>query len=113
MNILEKASEITSKDRNSQYDAPENNFKRIWRYNEAYLKNKAEDFFTSDILPEVFRFIEELSVDYVARQGLFIKIGRLDFMPHQDGFIDACGYLRCEAVINGLDKVSDKVLKDK
>jgi hypothetical protein len=105
MNILEKALEITSNDRNNSYGEPEDNFKRIWSYNEAYLKNKARDFFTSDIMPEVYQWIESLSVEYVARQGLFIKLGRLDFKPHQDSYTDGIGYLRCEAKINGMDEV--------
>lgn len=106
MNILEKASEITSKDRNSQYDEPENNFERIWEYNKAYLTNKAK---LMRLIPELevqlIKFIDTLGKEYVARQGLFIKLGRLDYAKHQDSYIDACGYLRCEAKIHGLDEV--------
>jgi len=111
MNILEKASEITSKDRNSQYDEPEQNFKRIWRYNEAYLKNKAEIYCSktnnNHNLQKIFKFIESLGEEYVARQGTYIKFGRLDFAKHQDSYIDACGYIRCEAKIAGLDVITE------
>ena len=110
MNILEKASEITSKDRNSQYDEAENNFERIWEYNKAYLTNKVNIFCDNTNLSIYERtliqgFISTLGKEYIARQGLFIKLGRLDFAKQQDSYIDACGYLRCEAKIAGMDDV--------
>lgn len=108
MNILEKASQITSTDRNIQYSPPEDNFERIWQYNRAYLINKAKDrMLIPELEIQLLNFIETLGKEYIARQGLFIKLGRLDYMPHQDSFIDACGYLRCEAIINNMDTVDN------
>jgi len=108
MNVLEKASEITSHDRNIQYSPPEDNFQRIWEYNKAYLTNKAKDRnLTQEIECQLISFIESLGKEYVARQGLFIKLGRMDYRIHQDSIIDACGYLRCEAKIHGIDTVDN------
>jgi hypothetical protein len=110
MNILEKASEITTQGRNLQYGEAENNFERIWQYNKAYLTNKVNNFCDDAKISVCDRvilhgFISTLSKEYVARQGLFIKLGRLDFAKQQDSYIDACGYLRCEAKIAGMDDV--------
>ena len=92
-NILEEASEITSQDRNIDYDAPEDNFERIWQYNRAYLINKAS-LFSKEHLDIVLKFIDSLGKEYVARQGLFIKLGREDFKHKRDNLTDGCGYLR-------------------
>jgi len=102
MNILEEANKITSHDRNSQYDEPEDNFARIWEYNKAYLINKAKG---RNLIPELecqlLSFIGSLGLEYIARQGLFIKLGREDFKHKRDNLVDLVGYARCLSKIEG------------
>ena len=85
MNILEKANDFTTKDRNTCYDEPENNFQRIADYWKVHIKHKIELEITRidkfSLLKNHLYILYEL-IDWivdpalVARLCQFIKIGR-------------------------------------
>lgn len=82
--ILDEAKEITSKDRNKSYGAPEDNFQNIADMWNAYRKGK----------------IGEITSFDVAVMMSLMKIARLKFNPtHHDSSVDAIGYLACGADI--------------
>lgn len=83
--ILDEAREYITKDRNSSYDEPENNFLRIANLWNAYLIGKNE----AQIRPHD-----------VAIMMALMKIGRLAFNSQsRDQWVDAAGYMACGAEI--------------
>lgn len=81
--VLDEARQLTSKDRNSTYGEPEDNFGEIaasWR---AYLKGKK---------------IKHLDASDVALMMVLMKVARLKHNPgHRDSWVDAAGYAACGA----------------
>ena len=106
MNILEEANKITSQGRNLEYGESEDNFARIWAYNKAFLYNKAlmQDI-TDHEKNVLLTFIDTLGIEYIAMQGMFIKLGREDFNHKEDNLIDLVGYARCLSKIKGDENV--------
>lgn len=79
--VLETAKTIISKDRNSQYGEPEDNFKNISELWTAYLG----EYITS--------------IDVACMMCLF-KIARIKSNDeHEDSYVDVAGYIACAAEI--------------
>jgi hypothetical protein len=80
--LLQKAMQYVSKDRNSSYDEPENNFGRI-----------------ADILNVMgYQHAERgaLKPSDVAQISIAIKVARLAHSPHhEDSWVDLAGYAAC------------------
>jgi hypothetical protein len=75
--ILDTAAEYISKDRESTYGAPEDNFGLIARYWSTHLG-------------------VEVSATDVALMMTLLKIARLKHTPGSaDGWVDAAGYMAC------------------
>jgi len=75
--ILSIAAEYVSRDRNSQYGEPENNFGRIAAYWSAHLDTN-------------------ICVSDVAVMMTLLKLARIKGNPdHLDSWIDGAGYLAC------------------
>ena len=84
--VLDLAKQYTSKDRNSSYGEPEDNFKNIGRLWDDYLVAKNGGM-AADITP----------VD-VSIMNILLKVARLATNPtHKDSWIDICGYAACGA----------------
>ena len=84
--ILDEAREYITKDRNSSYDEPENNFSRIAMLWNAYLLGKNIE--------------AQIGPHDVAILMALMKIGRLAFNPQsRDQWVDAAGYMACGAEI--------------
>lgn len=84
--ILDKAKEIITKDRNSTHGEPEDSFSRIAAHWSTYLNR-------------------DITVKDVAIMMTLFKIARADYNPeHSDNWIDAIGYLACGAELTqGID----------
>lgn len=84
--ILDKAKQIVTKDRNSQYGEPEDNFEVIAQFWNAYLMSMNGE-------------CPFLSAKDVAIMMALFKIGRIATARdlHADSYIDAAGYIACAA----------------
>ena len=81
LEVLETAKTIISKDRNSQYGEPENNFQKISELWTAYLG-------------------EYISSVDVANMMCLFKIARIKANnKHEDSYTDVAGYIACAAEI--------------
>jgi len=92
---LDQAKEYTSKDRNSAYGEPEDNFRNIATLWDAYLFAK---------YPGSKRFL--FAPEDVAIMNILLKVARLSTNPtHKDSWIDTAGYAACGAgiALKGLD----------
>ena len=88
--VLDLAKQYTSKDRNSSYGEPEDNFRNIAALWNAYILNKYKE-------PSQFYF----SATDVAIMNILTKIARLATNPsHKDSWIDIAGYAACGAGIS-------------
>lgn len=75
--VLDKAKEIVTKDRQNQYGEAENNFQRIADMWSAYLQTK-------------------ITANDVSMMMTLLKIARIKGGNFKaDSFIDACGYVAC------------------
>lgn len=83
---LDQAKEYVSKDRNSAYGEPEDNFQNIANLWNAHLLAKGVD--------------AKLVPTDVAIMNSLIKVARLSTNPtHKDSWIDLAGYAACGAGI--------------
>lgn len=88
--LLREAETIVTKDRNSSYGNPEDNFKQIAQLWSAYKK------------------VQFTSHD-VAIMSLLIKVARLHTTPnHRDSAVDIAGYAACLADIQALNSAQEK-----
>lgn len=79
--ILAQASTYVTKDRNTSYGEPEDNFSRIAILREAWAKVRSPDF------PPAAN---------VAVEEMLLKLARLSHnWTHQDSWVDGCGYFAC------------------
>ena len=90
--ILDEAKRITDGDRARDYDSPENNFRRISNYWNVYLEHKGYygGFGDKGVTPKD-----------VAMMMILMKLAREDHKHKRDNLVDACGYARCAAKIEG------------
>lgn len=85
--ILETALTYVTKDRNSSYGEPEDNFNNIAMLWNAYLKSAGY---------RIADFEVELDATDVAIMNALIKVARLSTNPgHKDSWIDLAGYAAC------------------
>ena len=83
--LLREAISITTKDRDSAYGNPEDNFANIAAYWSRYLSDSAKLEIT-------------LSAQDVAHMMVLMKIARLSTNPmHYDSLVDVAGYAACAA----------------
>ena len=83
--ILSKASEIVTKDRNDQYGSPEDNFKIIGEFWSTYLGPRIES---------------GIDAEDVAVMMALLKIARISTgKPNADNFVDLAGYSACAGEI--------------
>lgn len=82
--ILDTAKQIVTKDRNSQYGEPEDNFEVIAQFWNAYLMSMNGE-------------CPFLSAKDVAIMMALFKIGRIATARdlYEDSYIDAAGYIAC------------------
>lgn len=82
--ILDTAKQIVTKDRNSQYGEPEDNFEVIAQFWNTYLMSMNGE-------------CPFLSAKDVAIMMALFKIGRIATARdlHEDSYIDAAGYIAC------------------
>lgn len=86
--ILTKAIECVTKDRNSSYGEPEDNFQHTANLLNAYFKTR----------PQVFSAFD------VAMIMILLKMARTTTSPEKDdNLIDICGYAACAA---GVDRTT-------
>ncbi|MDD4564823.1 MAG: DUF6378 domain-containing protein [Eubacteriales bacterium] len=84
--ILQTASGYVTKDRESQYGSPEDNFKIIAELWDIYLKGCAED--------------GPITAEDVAIMMALLKIGRIaSGQKKSDNYIDLAGYAACAGEI--------------
>ncbi len=80
---LDRAKEIITKDRNSEYGEPEDNFADIGSYWTTFLRKKLKT--DAQITPAE-----------VAIMSALIKVSRLQNTPtYEDGYVDIAGYVAC------------------
>lgn len=85
--VLDEAKLYVTKDRNSSYDEPENNFARIANLWDAYLSDTGYGADDAGLHPHD-----------VAIMMALMKIARLEYDPYnRDSWVDAIGYLACGA----------------
>lgn len=89
--ILEEAKKIRQ-ERQTQYDVPENNFRRIADLWNAYLKNR-ERAVSGQGLP-----LDEADI---ARMMILFKISRDMWEYKYDNAVDIAGYADCLAQVQG------------
>jgi len=80
--VIDEASRIIKKDRNSAYDNPEDNFARIAKCWTA-------------ILDEKLACGCEITAGDVARAMVMLKVVRDAHAPKRDNRVDAVGYVLC------------------
>lgn len=86
--LLDEAREITSKDRNQAYGAPEDNFQQIADYWTLYMRN-------AKILDQGCKGLRHVDVAYLMA---LMKLARLNTNPtHRDSLVDLAGYAACAA----------------
>ena len=96
--MLDKAKEIVTGEREGQYGNPENNFKAIAQLWSVYLWNKYGD-----------NFNEALTARDVADMMMLFKIGRLTTGRGTiDSYIDIAGYAACGAELLGSEWLNGK-----
>lgn len=92
--ILARAKDIVSGDRDRQYGSPENSFNRIAQLWQAYLKYPID---SSD----------------VAMMMVLFKIARLRVKPnHEDSWVDIAGYAACGGEIATTEIGEAREVKD-
>jgi len=99
MGILEEAKELTSNDRQEQYGNPRSNFDKVARLWSAYLHGKVthtnmtgeQDIPPINITPKDVAFMMTL-----------LKIAREQFRHKKDNLVDAAGYIRVAAMVEGI-----------
>ena len=85
--VLDEAKDITDGNRQQDYGSPEDNFTHIAKYWEEYLSHKGLYF--------------QLGAKDVAMMMVLMKIARQDNKHKRDNIVDAVGYLRCLARLEG------------
>lgn len=88
--MLDEAKRLTSRDRQSNYGHPRDNFKRIADLWNSYLSNRQN--------PEA-----EISTEDIAWMMVLLKIARDLNKPTRDNLVDTIGYTRTLAMIRGLE----------
>lgn len=78
--LLEEAARCVTKDRNSTYDEPEDNFARIADYWNLYLGGQ---------------LVKPIAPYQVAWIMALVKVARDQFCPHHDNRVDMAGYMAC------------------
>jgi len=91
--ILETAKMITEIASNHQYGHPKTNFENIARFWNAYLNNKSG-------MPETFKVIDSKDVSMMMT---LLKIAREMSKHKRDNLVDAAGYIRTAAMIEGIE----------
>jgi hypothetical protein len=83
--ILDKAKEYITKDRNSNYGNPEDNFGIIATFWSSYLRTKMPD-----------KLMSPISTGDVAAMMILVKVARILSSPkHPDHWVDIAGYAGC------------------
>jgi hypothetical protein len=89
--ILAEALRITSGDRRKDYDHPTPNHERIAALWNAFLSIRKK--------PN-----SPISASEVAWMMALLKIARDAYTPKRDNYVDAAGYIRCAAIIEGYEE---------
>lgn len=99
--ILAKATECVCGQREIDYGKPENNFKEIARFWNAYLYNEVENLY------------KKVTAEDVAIMMALLKIARIKAGGNEDCYVDLAGYAACagEIATKGMDKPYETVHK--
>jgi len=90
--ILEEAATIVTKDRATAYEEPEDSFRNIARFWNAYLAAKRDP---------------EITPADVAQMMILLKIARLTNNPgHYDSAMDVAGYAACLADVAAVTQLT-------